>query len=189
MSKCERPARPLIQTLRLAASRRPWYQRQLTFRSFASTSQRHEETQVESPKPAGAFYNHINPETVSSPRLERRLIRKGTFPVGSRRRRATLQDTAGIPFEQLPYQCFQEARKVLLADREEKLKQIEVERARITRLKAQDPAISGGELRKQVRLLSMQKTLETLKIHADINDPMIKKRFEDGQGTKLNSLP
>lgn len=31
------------------------------------------------------------------------------------------------------------------------------------------------------RLIAMQKYLEELKILADINDPMIKKRFEDGE--------
>jgi len=82
----------------------------------------------------------------------------------------------------LPYQCFQEARKVLLADREEKLKQIEVERARIARLKEADPELSGGELRKQHRLRSMSITLEKLKILADTNDPAVKRRFEDGLG-------
>jgi large subunit ribosomal protein L35 len=96
-----------------------------------------------------------------------------------------LQGTSNVPFEQLPYQCFQEARKILLADREEKLKQIEVERARIARLKEADPELSGGELRKQNRLRSMSMTLEKLKILADINDPMVKKRFEDGLGRAL----
>jgi hypothetical protein len=96
-----------------------------------------------------------------------------------------LQGTSNVPFEQLPYQCFQEARKILLADREEKLKQIEAERARIARLKEADPELSGGELRKQNRLRSMSMTLEKLKILADINDPMVKKRFEDGLGRAL----
>jgi hypothetical protein len=29
----------------------------------------------------------------------------------------------------------------------------------------------------------MQQHLERLKIHADINDPLVKRKFEDGQGT------
>ena len=82
--------------------------------------------------------------------------------------------------------CFQEARKILLADRKEKLKQIEVERARIARLKDADAELSGGELRKQNRLRSMNRTLEKLKILADINDPLVKKRFEDGLGTAVS---
>jgi large subunit ribosomal protein L35 len=133
--------------------------------------------------PKDSFYRSPDPATVSVPRLERRLTRAGTPPIGSRRRRVALQGTSNVPFEQLPYQCFQEARKILLADREEKLKQIELERARITRLKDADPELSGGELRKQNRLRSMNRTLEKLKILADINDPMVKKRFEDSLGT------
>ena len=104
--------------------------------------------------------------------------------VGSARRRAALRHSAGIPFEQLPYQCFQEARKILIKDREEKLQQIEVLRERIAKLQLQDPAHLGGESFKQRRLRSMQKHLEKLKILADINDPLIKKRFEDGEGEK-----
>jgi len=70
----------------------------------------------------------------------------------------------------------------LLADREEKLKEIEVVRARIARLREQDAAISGGEKEKQTRLKSMTDQLEKLKILADVNDPVIRKRFEDGGG-------
>ncbi len=48
---------------------------------------------------------------------------------------------------------------------------------------ATDPAaINGGERAKKIRLESMNRHLEYLKIQADINDPLIKKRFEDGQG-------
>ncbi len=103
-------------------------------------------------------------------------------PIGSRRRRVALQETSGIPFEQLPYQCFQEARKILIADREEKLKQIEADRARIIRLRDSDPALSGGEARKKQRLKDLVDKLEYLKILADVNDPLVKRRFEDGLG-------
>jgi large subunit ribosomal protein L35 len=124
-----------------------------------------------------------DPNTVTDPRGERRLMRAGTFPVGSRRRRAALKSSDNLPFEQLPYQCFQEARKVLLADREEKLKQIASERVKIANLSEKDPAtIDGGEKMKAIRLDSMRRYLEELKIFADINDPLIKKRFEDGEG-------
>jgi large subunit ribosomal protein L35 len=109
-------------------------------------------------------------------------MRANNPPIGSRRRRLALQDTSGIPFEQLPYQCFQEARKVLITDREEKLKQIEIERARILRLRESDPALSGGEGRKMQRLKDLMDKLERLKILADINDPLVKRRFEDGLG-------
>jgi len=94
-----------------------------------------------------------------------------------------LTQTPNIPFTQLPYQCFQEARKILQADREEKLKEIETQRARITRLELTDAEQAGDEVRKQTRLRSMRIRLEKLKIMADINDPLVKKRFEDGLGT------
>jgi large subunit ribosomal protein L35 len=110
-------------------------------------------------------------------------MKSGVLPIGSRRRRAAVKSSDNIPFEQLPYQCFQEARKVLQADREEKIKEIQTERLRISNLVAQDVTnIRGGEIRKQSRLASMRKYLEYLKIQADINDPLIKKRFEDGEG-------
>ncbi|KAL8839881.1 MAG: hypothetical protein Q9170_001561 [Blastenia crenularia] len=125
----------------------------------------------------------LDPNTVSTPRLERKLLRiTGQQPIGSRRRRAALQNSKNIPFEQLPYQCFQEARKLLLADREEKLKQIEEERRRIAKTQATPAEQYGGEFVKKGRLVRMQKYLEKLKILADINDPVVKKRFEDGEG-------
>lgn len=110
-------------------------------------------------------------------------MRSGILPVGSRRRRAAVKSSDNVPFEQLPYQCFQEARKVLQVDREEKLQQIATQRLRISNLQAQDPAtINGGQAVKDRRLDSMRRYMERLKILADINDPMIKKRFEDGEG-------
>ncbi|KAL8710006.1 MAG: hypothetical protein Q9220_005277 [cf. Caloplaca sp. 1 TL-2023] len=115
--------------------------------------------------------------------LERKLFREtGRHPIGSRRRRAALQNSANIPFEQLPYQCFQEARKLLQADRQEKLVQIEEERRRIAKVQATPAERYGGEYVKKGRLVRMQQYLEELKILADVNDPVIKKRFEDGAG-------
>ncbi len=128
----------------------------------------------------------LDPNTVATPRLERRLHRETRQqPIGSRRRRAALQSTANIPFEQLPYQCFQEARSLLLADRVNKLSQIEEERRRIAKIQATSAEHFGGEYVKKGRLVRMQKYLEELKILADINDPVIKKRFEDGEGQAL----
>lgn len=109
-------------------------------------------------------------------------MRQGTTPIGSRRRRAALQSSNNLPFEQLPYQCFQEARKVLLADRAEKLEQIETMRQRIARAEAQSPEEAGGEQAQKSRVRAMQLHLEHLKILADINDPLVKRKFEDGQG-------
>lgn len=135
---------------------------------------------------AKATVPNIDPETASHPRQEKVLIRSGVKLIGSRRRRAAVRTSSNIPFEQLPYQCFQEARKVLAEDREEKLKAIETERLRIANAMARDPSTyKGGEQQKQTQLDSMQRYLERLKILADINDPMIKKRFEDGQGTLI----
>ena len=109
-------------------------------------------------------------------------MRTSNLQPGSRRSRAALQSCLNAPFEKLPYQCFQEARKILRADREEKVQQILKERQRIARLLAQDNSMNGGDEQKSRRLNSMRKHLETLKIYADINDPLVKKRFEDGQG-------
>ena len=50
-----------------------------------------------------------------------------------------------------------------------------------------DPAHCGGEAAKKGRLLSMERYLHDLKVLADINDPVIKKRFEDGQGMFIHS--
>lgn len=95
-----------------------------------------------------------------------------------------IAQSQGIPFDQLPFQCFQEARKVLIEDRREKLKQIETMRVRIARLQETNgnELHKGGESYKQKRLASMRKELEHLKILADINDPNVKRRFEDKKG-------
>jgi large subunit ribosomal protein L35 len=131
----------------------------------------------------------LDPQTVENKKQERRLLRREHVqPIGSRRRRAALrrsglQKAPEVPFEQLPYQCFQEARKVLLEDRQEKIKDIETQQLRIKNLMQQDPAVSGGSLAKEARLRSMRKHLNELIILADINDPVVKRKFEDGQGT------
>ncbi|EER25073.1 hypothetical protein D8B26_007672 [Coccidioides posadasii str. Silveira] len=180
MAHCELASKQLLQCVRqsykggLAA-----LQLQST-RSFTSTAIPFEEAQAETP--TQPFYRAPDPALVTSPRLERRLIRAGKFPIGSRRRRAALQGSLNIPFEQLPYQCFQEARKVLIEDRAEKLKQIEIERARLEKLRAVKPEDIGGEALKQSRIKGTERYLEKLKILADINDPLIKRRFEDGLG-------
>jgi large subunit ribosomal protein L35 len=128
----------------------------------------------------------LDPQMVENKKQERRLLRRDQVqPVGSRRRRAVLrrsalQQTAEIPFDQLPYQCFQEARKVLLEDRKEKLSDIQLQQQRIERAKA---ASNGPTSENRIR--SMQRHLDELIILADINDPVVKKKFEDGQGTVL----
>ena len=83
----------------------------------------------------------------------------------------------------MPYQCFQEARKILNEDRQDKIAQIVAETEKIKRLEAEDPStFRGGEAYKQKRLSSLRRYVEELKILADINDPLVKRRFEDGMG-------
>ena len=130
----------------------------------------------------------LDPNTVSTRREERTLFRtQGLLPIGSRRRRA-LYSPDNVPFEQMPYECFQEARKVLHEDRESKLAQIAEMRKRIAHWQNVPAADCGGEYAKKGKLVRMQKYLEELKILADINDPLIRKRFEDGEGMKSNLL-
>ncbi|RCI11318.1 hypothetical protein L249_7773 [Ophiocordyceps polyrhachis-furcata BCC 54312] len=137
----------------------------------------------ESPQPPLPTEADLDPNTVL-PRFEAQLIKAGIMPIGSRRRRIALR-TCGtnIPFEQLPYQAFQEALKILAADRVEKLDRIRVQLAKIERLEKKDAAdFRGGQTTKDRRLADMREEVERLKILADINDPLVKKRFEDGLG-------
>lgn len=122
-------------------------------------------------------------ETTTAHWAERKLVRMGTPPVGSRRRRAAIRTSENVPFELLPYQCFQEARKILQEDRQEKIQAIAKELAKIKRLE-ETPAdqVPGGEYRKNKRLASLKKWVEQLKILADVNDPVVKRKFEDGLG-------
>lgn len=126
----------------------------------------------------------LDPEMVENKKQERRLLRReGVQPVGSRRRRAALRmsavrKTEEVPFEQLPYQCFQEARKFLQEDRQEKLKEIKIQQQRIQAVSASN----ASEQSKRDRIARMQGHLSDLIIAADINDPIVKRKFEDGQG-------
>ncbi|KAF2127019.1 PEBP-like protein [Dothidotthia symphoricarpi CBS 119687] len=160
-------------------------------RLLSSTAVAREELHTRpSPDAAPAYmldWGALDPQTVETKKQERRLLRREHVqPVGSRRRRAVLRRSANrapeVPFEQLPYQCFQEARKVLLDDRQEKLRDMETQQLRIQNLADQDPAVSGGAARKDARLRSMKAHLHDLVILADINDPVVKRKFEDGQG-------
>ena len=72
-----------------------------------------------------------------------------------------------------------------MEDRQEQLKNIETQQLRIRNLEAQDPAVSGGVKAKEKRLKSMRNHLNELVILADINDPIVKKKFEDGEGMSL----
>ncbi|QDS76228.1 hypothetical protein FKW77_008727 [Venturia effusa] len=156
-------------------------------RFFSATPSLEEELQT--PEPTSSSTQAPDPEgkgfdplLVHTEHSERQLAKKGVLPVGSRRSRAARSTTGNIPFEQLPYQCFQDARQVLAQDREEKVKLIEDMRAKIAKLVAKDDAACGGKDRKKIMLDSMKRELERYKILADINDPMVKKKFEDGEG-------
>lgn len=151
-----------------------------TKRSLITSASKHDEGSFQSTVAPQAT---LDPVLVSTHTQEQQTTKTALHPIGSRRRRAAIKSTGSIPFEQLPYQCFQEARKILQADREEKIEQIEVERKRIAKVLAQESASCGGEARRKGQLIAMHKHLDHLKILADINDPVIKKRFEDGEGT------
>lgn len=171
-------SRPALRCLRGTSKRELCWTPLYNGRTFATTVS----SQAEASLQSTSIPPTLDPSLVSTRRDERKLIKTGVMPIGSRRRRAALQNSNNIPFEQLPYQCFQEARKILQSDREDKLKQIEVQRRRIA--KAQASYNASPDHSQKGRLMAMQKYLEELKILADINDPMIKKRFEDGEGRR-----
>lgn len=181
MSRSTNALRPT--RLCLQCTNKPNIAVSLARRSFTATTLRQDEASLQStPSPSPI----LDPRLVSTRKEERELIKSGLQPIGSRRRRAALQIPNSIPFEQHPYQCFQEARKILAADREEKLKQIEEQRKRIAKWQARKAEEAGGEASKKGRLVAMQQHLQHLKILADINDPVIKMRFEDGLGKMTN---
>lgn len=151
-----------------------------TKRSLNTSASKHDEGSLQTTIAPQAT---LDPVLVSTHTQEKRTTKNDVRLIGSRRRRAAIRSTGSIPFEQLPYQCFQEARKILQADREEKIEQIEIQRKRIAKAQAQALASSGEKARRKGQLIAMHKHLDHLKIQADINDPIIKKRFEDGQGT------
>ncbi|CAL5870775.1 uncharacterized protein PFLUO_LOCUS5015 [Penicillium psychrofluorescens] len=177
MAHCERASKPLLQCLRSNYSRSLAGVQRHGFHSTAVAAD--EKAPAEST--SEPFYKSPDPSLVSSPRLERQLMRGGVNPIGSRRRRAALQGSSNLPFEELPYQCFQEARKILQADREEKLADIQKMEVRIANVEA-TPTEQMGEQAKKSKLPAMRIHLDKLKILADINDPLVKRKFEDGQG-------
>ncbi|KAF7194461.1 54S ribosomal protein L35, mitochondrial [Pseudocercospora fuligena] len=171
----DRSARPLAQCLRCTRHERI----ALPIRSFSTSVNLQDAETAQAEKPARA----LDPLTVSTPRLERKMMREQKqMPIGSRRRRRAIASSANIPFEQLPYQCFQEARAFLQEDRAEKLDMIKKFRNRIEKLMDTVPVTEAEIEKKEARLRDMRKRLEDTKILADINDPMVKKKFEDGLG-------
>ncbi|KAI2621697.1 PEBP-like protein [Hypoxylon sp. NC1633] len=211
MSSCQRVARPLLQSLRqelILLQGTPHLSR-----SFSKSASRQDDgptTTSSAPPPissttsmdqlvaaanangnvkegeSGKFRMRdrlMDRNTTTAHWAERKLIRMGTPPIGSRRRRAALRTSENVPFEQLPYQCFQEARKILQEDRQEKLQAITKELAKIKRLE-ETPAdqVPGGEQKRSARLANLKKHVEKLKILADVNDAAVKRKFEDGLG-------
>ncbi|KAK3185874.1 mitochondrial 54S ribosomal protein YmL35 [Lecanicillium sp. MT-2017a] len=169
MSGCRAVTRPLARQ----------FQQQCSIRTFSTGAARAAEVQEQQQK-AGPL--DLDPNTVS-PEFEAQLMKGGKMPIGSRRRRMAMRATGGLPFEHLPYQAFQEARKILAADRQEKLSKINATLEKIAALEKEDASkIKGGENMKKIRLSSLRREVDRLKIVADINDPLVKKRFEDGLG-------
>ncbi|KAH6611600.1 hypothetical protein Trco_001620 [Trichoderma cornu-damae] len=165
MSRCRAVVRPLARQLRPQCSIRP-------FAAAAAAA-------AEAPQPGPL---DLDPDSVL-PEFESNLIKAGKMPVGSRRRRVAMRAAANIPFEQLPYQAFQEARAILAADRLEKIAKIQEGMEKIAALEKKDAAlVRGGQQMKDTKLSSLRRYVEQLKIQADINDPLVKKRFEDGLG-------
>ncbi|KAK0742268.1 phosphatidylethanolamine-binding protein [Apiosordaria backusii] len=196
MSGTQQVARPLVRSLRQATTSTATCQSRpivAAIRQFSSTPSRSDETTTTTP--AGSDAQKLAADaailgkkkaseiTVIKQGSEEELAKLLSPGLGSIRRRAAIATTGDIPFEQLPYQCFQEARKVLAQDREEKITKIKAELAKIKRIEETDPSTyRGGEEYKQKRLESLRQHVEELKIQADINDPMVKRKFEDGQG-------
>lgn len=172
MSRCQAVARPLARQLRQSCAVRP----------FTTAAPRAAEAQEQAAASREPSALDLDPTTVL-PEFEAQLIKAGKMPIGSRRRRMAMRTTQNIPFEQLPYQAFQEARKILAADREDKLAKIKAELDKIAKLEAKDAAdVKGGQKMKDVKLASLRREVERLKLLADANDPLVKKRFEDGLG-------
>lgn len=173
--------RPALRCLRNPARCRP-IPLPSSIYSFKTSSAVKEEAAIETTPTTPPTSLNLDPNTVSTPLEERQLLRTGVHPIGSRRRRAAILSSDNVPFEQMPYQCFQEARAVLAEDRSRKLLEIAEMRKRIAFWQNVPASDLGGEYAKKGKLVRMHKYLEGLKILADVNDPVVKKRFEDGMG-------
>jgi large subunit ribosomal protein L35 len=189
MSVCRQAARPLAQSLRASEATTTTT---LPLRPFTTSSSSSIDVyKVIRERPKGEIDPaDLDPNTAVAPWAEKDLWKAGTPPIGSRRRRFAIRTTQNIPFEQLPYQAFQEARKILAADREEKLAAISAEVEKMRKIRETDASVyKGGEKKKAIKLESLRRHVEELKILADINDPSVKRRFEDGLGTRTPYTP
>jgi len=124
----------------------------------------------------------IDPNTVFTPKEEKELASQGKSPIGSRRRRAALATSPGIPFDQLPYQCFQEALKIISEQRAETVKKLEYEVEKIERMQKLVDEEGLHTTQRQAKIRDMTKHVNDLLIQADEHDPRIKMTFEDGLG-------
>ncbi|KAI3391777.1 hypothetical protein diail_6799 [Diaporthe ilicicola] len=203
MSRCQQVALPLARCLRHGLTAQPAAPSRhvAAARSFSSSASRRDvaTTTTSSATPAADAQltqnpakkieasnplkeQWMDPNTTTLVWAERKLLKEGVEPIGSRRRRAAVRQSPNIPFEQLPYHCFQEARKVLAEDRAEKLQELTETAAQIAELEKRPAKVyRAGEQHKQKKLDSMHRYLEYLKVQADINDPAVKRKFEDGQ--------
>ncbi|KAH8734018.1 phosphatidylethanolamine-binding protein [Ilyonectria robusta] len=176
MSRCQAVVRPLARQLRPQCLSRPFTS------AAARAADVPPQAETASTPPPAVNPLDLDPNTVL-PEFEEQLVKAGKMPIGSRRRRVAMRTTTDIPFEHLPYQAFQEARKILAADREQKLAQITQTLNKISLLEKKDDAeVKGGLERKNIKLASLRRHADELKILADVNDPIVKKRYEDGLG-------
>lgn len=181
MASCRQVGRPLAQRLLRQDAAAP-------LRPFTTSSPASAQVyKVVRERPEGEVDPvELDPNTAVHPWAEKDLWKAGTPPVGSRRRRYAIRTSQNIPFEQLPYQAFQEARKLLAEDREEKIAAIKAEVEKMRKIRDADASLfKGGEKKREMKLESLRRHIEWLKIQADINDPCIKRRFEDGLGTHM----
>lgn len=183
MSRCQAVVRPLARQLRPQCLSRPFTS------AAARAADVPPQAETASTPPPAVNPLDLDPNTVL-PEFEEQLVKAGKMPIGSRRRRVAMRTTTDIPFEHLPYQAFQDARKILAADREQKLAQITQTLNKISLLEKKDAAeVKGGLERKNIKLASLRRHADELKILADVNDPIVKKRYEDGLGKLLLGLP
>ena len=160
MSRCPQLGRPIARRLRHGKAVSSISGPSIASRSLSGTPDRNDATPDATSSPPAA---DIHPSWTGRPAAVNQKL---------------------TTFLEQPYQCFQEARRILDDDRREKLAEIVRETEKIRRLEAQDASVfRDGEKFKSKRLSSLRTYVEELKILADINDPIIKMRFEEGRGT------
>ncbi|KAK0728283.1 putative ribosomal protein [Lasiosphaeria miniovina] len=188
MSRCQQVGQPILRSIRQQSY--SYSATTCSIRYFTSTPRRRDDrptlqTGSEPQNPIEVALLGATPLTgVPSKAWTPEQMASFTSPEhGSRRRRAAMATSGNIPFEQLPYQCFQEARKILAEDRAEKIAKIAATMTKIKHTESKDASqFRGGEHYRQKRLAALRTYVDELKVLADINDPIVKRRFEDGKG-------